>query len=140
MSCNSYAAMLSYPQSPPNQPGRRKPLANRSRKSQRGTGLCPPARFASAKENRIEFDEQLTTRATQASSSWFSGALADSGLSPRRLELEITELVLLADEETTLATLHKLREFGVSIAMDDFGTGYSSLGYLRSFPFDRSWR
>ncbi len=64
-------------------------------------------------------------------------ALAHSGLSPRRLELEITESVLLADEQKTLATLHKLREFGVSIAMDDFGTGYSSLGYLRSFPFDK---
>jgi diguanylate cyclase (GGDEF)-like protein len=64
-------------------------------------------------------------------------ALAHSGLSPRRLELEITESVLLAEEQKTLATLHKLREFGVSIAMDDFGTGYSSLGYLRSFPFDK---
>ena len=64
-------------------------------------------------------------------------ALANSRLSPQRLELEITETVLLADEKTTLATLHNLREFGVSIAMDDFGTGYSSLGYLRSFPFDK---
>ena len=45
--------------------------------------------------------------------------------------------LLLADEKTTLATLHNLRAFGVSIAMDDFGTGYSSLGYLRSFPFDK---
>lgn len=64
-------------------------------------------------------------------------ALAHSGLAPQRLELEITESVLLADEETTLATLHKLRAFGVSIAMDDFGIGYSSLGYLRSFPFNK---
>ena len=64
-------------------------------------------------------------------------ALADSGLSPGRLEVEITESVLLAESETTLATLHHLRRLGVRIAMDDFGTGYSSLSYLRSFPFDK---
>lgn len=65
------------------------------------------------------------------------GALAASGLSPARLELEITETILLEDNETTLATLYQLRELGVRIAMDDFGTGYSSLSYLQSFPFDR---
>jgi EAL domain-containing protein (putative c-di-GMP-specific phosphodiesterase class I) len=64
-------------------------------------------------------------------------ALEDSGLSARRLELEITESVLLQDSEATLATLHKLRSLGVRISMDDFGTGYSSLSYLRSFPFDK---
>ncbi|MGO4571009.1 putative bifunctional diguanylate cyclase/phosphodiesterase [Microvirga sp. 2TAF3] len=64
-------------------------------------------------------------------------ALARSGLSPIRLELEITESVLLQDNDTTLATLHQLRHLGVRIAMDDFGTGYSSLSYLRSFPFDK---
>jgi diguanylate cyclase (GGDEF)-like protein/PAS domain S-box-containing protein len=64
-------------------------------------------------------------------------ALAYSRLTPRRLELEITESVLLADTEANLATLHKLREIGVRISMDDFGTGYSSLSYLRSFPFDK---
>jgi diguanylate cyclase (GGDEF)-like protein len=64
-------------------------------------------------------------------------ALSASGLAPERLELEITESVLLQDSDATLATLHKLREFGVRISMDDFGTGYSSLSYLRSFPFDR---
>ena len=64
-------------------------------------------------------------------------ALDQSGLSPYRLELEITESVLLANNEMTMAILHQLRTLGVRIAMDDFGTGYSSLSYLRSFPFDR---
>jgi diguanylate cyclase (GGDEF)-like protein len=65
------------------------------------------------------------------------GALAATGLSPRRLELEITESVLLADNVATLAVLHTLRSHGIRIAMDDFGTGYSSLSYLRAFPFDK---
>ncbi|WP_245515527.1 EAL domain-containing protein [Mesorhizobium sp. M2D.F.Ca.ET.206.01.1.1] len=66
-----------------------------------------------------------------------ASALAASNLLPSRLELEITESVLLADNEHTIQTLHSLRDLGVSIAMDDFGTGYSSLSYLRSFPFNR---
>ncbi|MHB0766891.1 putative bifunctional diguanylate cyclase/phosphodiesterase [Bradyrhizobium sp. 5.13L] len=64
-------------------------------------------------------------------------ALAQSGLSPKRLELEITESIFLAETEANLAILHQLRELGVGISMDDFGTGYSSLSYLRSFPFDK---
>ncbi|WP_298365910.1 EAL domain-containing protein [uncultured Bradyrhizobium sp.] len=64
-------------------------------------------------------------------------ALAASKLSPRRLELEITESVFLANSSETLATLHKLKALGLRIALDDFGTGYSSLSYLRSFPFDK---
>ena len=64
-------------------------------------------------------------------------ALDASGLSPLRLELEITESALLADSESTIATLNHLRALGVRIAMDDFGTGYSSLSYLRAFPFDK---
>ncbi|MDR6711197.1 diguanylate cyclase (GGDEF)-like protein/PAS domain S-box-containing protein [Pseudomonas hunanensis] len=64
-------------------------------------------------------------------------ALADSGLSPLRLELEITESVLLGNSEENVRTLRALKDLGVSISLDDFGTGYSSLGYLRSFPFDR---
>jgi diguanylate cyclase (GGDEF)-like protein len=64
-------------------------------------------------------------------------ALAQSGLSPDRLELEITETLLLQNNQATVAALHHLRGLGVAIAMDDFGVGYSSLSYLRSFPFDR---
>ena len=65
------------------------------------------------------------------------GVLSASGLPAERLELEITEGVLLNDEARTLATLRGLRDAGVSISMDDFGTGYSSLSYLRRFPFDK---
>jgi diguanylate cyclase (GGDEF)-like protein len=64
-------------------------------------------------------------------------ALASSGLPASRLELEITESILLEKSERNLAILNQLRQFGVRISMDDFGTGYSSIGYLRSFPFDK---
>jgi diguanylate cyclase (GGDEF)-like protein/PAS domain S-box-containing protein len=64
-------------------------------------------------------------------------ALSSSGFDPARLELEITETVLIDNEAQTLRVLHRLRSLGVRIALDDFGTGYSSLNYLRSFPFDK---
>ncbi|HTV37338.1 MAG TPA: EAL domain-containing protein [Xanthobacteraceae bacterium] len=64
-------------------------------------------------------------------------ALADSGMRAGRLQLEITETMLMQNTFATLSTLHQLRKLGVQIAMDDFGTGYSSLSYLRSFPFDK---
>jgi predicted signal transduction protein with EAL and GGDEF domain len=64
-------------------------------------------------------------------------ALAASGLDAARLELEITESVLLANSERNVATLNQLRELGVRVSMDDFGTGFSSLSYLRNFPFDK---
>ncbi len=66
-----------------------------------------------------------------------ASALAESGLDPRRLELEITEAVLIADDDAALVALDQLRALGVHIALDDFGTGYSSLQYLQRFPFDK---
>jgi diguanylate cyclase (GGDEF)-like protein/PAS domain S-box-containing protein len=78
----------------------------------------------------VQFRDEIIVESVRA-------ALARSRLPPGRLELEITESVLLKDNLATLATLYALRRLGVRIAMDDFGTGYSSLSYLRSFPFDK---
>ncbi len=64
-------------------------------------------------------------------------ALADSGVAPHRLELEVTETVMMQDSEAASATLGQLRKLGVRIALDDFGTGYSSLSFLQKFPFDK---
>jgi diguanylate cyclase (GGDEF)-like protein/PAS domain S-box-containing protein len=64
-------------------------------------------------------------------------ALVESGLSPERLELEITESILLENELDILAVIRQLKNLGVSLALDDFGTGYSSLSYLTKFPFDK---
>ena len=64
-------------------------------------------------------------------------ALAKSGLSAQRLELEVTERLLLDDNEGTLAAMQQLKNLGVSLSLDDFGTGYSSLNYLRKFPFNK---
>ena len=64
-------------------------------------------------------------------------ALSESGLTPERLEIEITETVLMTNTDLAIETLKQVRNLGVSVAMDDFGTGYSSLGYLCKFPFDK---
>jgi diguanylate cyclase (GGDEF)-like protein len=66
-----------------------------------------------------------------------ASALSEAGLAPQRLELEITESLLLGNSEAIMTELHKLKALGVIIAMDDFGTGYSSLSYLWRFPFDK---
>jgi EAL domain-containing protein (putative c-di-GMP-specific phosphodiesterase class I) len=66
-----------------------------------------------------------------------TGALSESGLAPHRLEIEVTESLLLSDSDLTIKILHQLRKLGVRISMDDFGTGYSALSHLRSFPFDK---
>ncbi len=66
-----------------------------------------------------------------------ASALAESGLAAHRLELEITEAVVMRDDAVALATIEQLQQLGVRIALDDFGTGYSSLSYLQRFPFDK---
>ena len=74
---------------------------------------------------------------SQSLSLKVAATLAETGLDPRRLELEITEAVLIADDDAALIALNQLRALGVHIALDDFGTGYSSLQYLQRFPFDK---
>ncbi len=126
-------------------------------------GLVPPADFVALAEEIgliVPLGEWILRQACRDAATWVGGqkvavnlspvqfgsrtlvndvaaALRDSGLEPGRLELEITETVMLEDTEAVLATLHQLRDLGVDIAMDDFGTGYSSLSYLRRFPFDK---
>jgi diguanylate cyclase (GGDEF)-like protein len=78
-----------------------------------------------------------TQFATGSISAIVASALETTGLAPQRLELEITETVLLRNSEAIMAELRALKAMGVAIVMDDFGTGYSSLGYLWRFPFDK---
>jgi diguanylate cyclase (GGDEF)-like protein/PAS domain S-box-containing protein len=126
-------------------------------------GLVPPDRFipqAEAAGLLVPIGAWVLRHACMEAATWTNGAriavnlsavqiigetlvdtvlaaLRDSGLDPRRLELEITETAMLHDTEVTLATLHELKMLGITIAMDDFGTGYSSLSYLQRFPFDK---
>ncbi|KAJ8136051.1 hypothetical protein OY671_010736, partial [Metschnikowia pulcherrima] len=74
---------------------------------------------------------------SETSSSKVAAALAESGLDPRRPELEITEAVSIADDDAASVTSNQLRALGVKIALDDFGTGYSSSQYSQRFPFDK---
>jgi EAL domain-containing protein (putative c-di-GMP-specific phosphodiesterase class I) len=75
--------------------------------------------------------------ATGSVSAMVAAALAETGIEPHRLELEITETLLLGNTEVIMSELQTLKEMGVAIVMDDFGTGYSSLSYLWRFPFDK---
>lgn len=126
-------------------------------------GLVPPDQFIPLAEEIgliAPLGEWVLNRACEQAASWpaelkiavnvsaiqfrdskladvIANALDMSALAPHRLELEITESVLLCNSTETIATLHELKARGLRIALDDFGTGYSSLSYLRSFPFDK---
>ncbi len=126
-------------------------------------GLIPPADFIPVAEEIgliVALGEWVLRKACADAASWPSqikvavnlspiqmgsanlvptviGALAAAGLPACRLELEITESVMIQNTEATLAALHQLRHLGVKISMDDFGTGYSALSYLRLFAFDK---
>ena len=126
-------------------------------------GMVPPAIFIPVAEDSgliLPLGEWALTEACRRAAQWpndlkvavnlspvqfstpnlygvLEAILAETGLAPHRLELEITERIFMEDSEKTLSTLHQLKQLGVRIAMDDFGTGYSSLSYLRSFPFDK---
>jgi diguanylate cyclase (GGDEF)-like protein len=128
-----------------------------------GCGTVPPSEFIPVAEEMgliVQLGEWALREACMEAADWPDGirvsvnlsplqfakgnlvatvmnALASSGLPATRLELEITESVLLEKTERNIATLNQLRELGIRISMDDFGTGYSSIGYLRSFPFDK---
>ncbi|MGH7101791.1 MAG: putative bifunctional diguanylate cyclase/phosphodiesterase [Acetobacteraceae bacterium] len=126
-------------------------------------GQVPPAEFIPFAEETgliTEIDDWVLRKACQDATIWpeglsvavnlspahfrngsvvaaVSGALAAAGLAPGRLEIEITESLMIENSEATLNSLRRLRSLGVRISMDDFGTGYSSLGYLRNFRFDK---
>jgi predicted signal transduction protein with EAL and GGDEF domain len=128
-----------------------------------GRGMVPPSEFIPLAEETglvLPLGEWALRAACEEASRWpaplgvavnlspvqfrqpgLAGTVArvlrETGLDPARLELEITEGVLLRDTEATVAELRALRALGVRVAIDDFGTGYSSLGYLRRFPFDK---
>jgi len=126
-------------------------------------GVIPPDRFIPVAEERgmiTAIGRWMLRRACRDAAAWpahirvavnlspvqfrnsdlleiVSGALADCGLAPQRLELEITESVLLQKNARDISILHQIKNLGVSVVLDDFGTGYSSLSYLRLFPFDK---
>jgi diguanylate cyclase (GGDEF)-like protein len=128
-----------------------------------GHGLITPARFIDMAETTgviVPLGEWVIGRAIEEAAGWrdpvavainlsplqiresslvgaVAAALDASGLDPARLELEVTESVLMAEADRALAALRELKALGVRIALDDFGTGFSSLAYLRVFPFDK---
>jgi diguanylate cyclase (GGDEF)-like protein len=123
-------------------PGRFIPLAE-------ATGLIIPLgewALRQACRDAMRLPEHITVAINLSAAQFRKGnvydairrVLADSGLPPRRLEVEVTETVLLLEKETdSIDLLHRLKELGLSVALDDFGTGYSSLSYLKLFPFDK---
>ena len=126
-------------------------------------GMIPPGDFIPAAEKSgqiIEIGEMMLRRVCADAAAWptpldvavnmsvvqfeqadlpgcVANILAETGLPASRLEIEITESMLVGDTRRALRILHELKSLGLRIAMDDFGTGYSSLAYLQSFPFDR---
>ena len=126
-------------------------------------GVIPPDRFIALAEETgliVPLGEWVLHRACADATSWpayvkvavnlsplqfrngnlldiIAGTLAELRLPPERLEVEVTETVLLENDTEHLAVMHRLKDIGVSIALDDFGTGYSSLGYLTTFPFSK---
>lgn len=112
------------------------------------TGLIVPLgswALRKACEQAIHWPEELNVAVNVSPMQFRAGnlvatvadVLRETGLSPGRLELEITETILMQESDSTVLVLHQLRELGVRISMDDFGTGYSSLSYLRSFPLNK---
>ena len=101
--------------------------------------LCRACRDAATWDSDVKIAVNLSPSQFKDKNlvGYIQAALAASGLPANRLELEITESVLLNDSNIILAILLKIKALGVQISMDDFGTGYSSLSYLRSFPFDK---
>ncbi|MFE1600394.1 bifunctional diguanylate cyclase/phosphodiesterase [Methylobacterium sp. ID0610] len=100
------------------------------RESCRSAVAWPPHIFLAVNVSPVQFQVPNLAETVAA-------ILAETGFPAARLELEVTESVLLRDRVTTLATLHRLKDLGVRVVMDDFGTGYSSLSNLQSFPFDK---
>ena len=101
--------------------------------------LMQATKFASEWPDHLNLAVNLSTKQFEDGSlvGIVREALDESGLLPRRLELEITEGLIMANTEWNIEQLSSLKELGASIVMDDFGTGYSSLGYLWRFPFDK---
>jgi diguanylate cyclase (GGDEF)-like protein/PAS domain S-box-containing protein len=101
--------------------------------------LCKACRDAVAWPSHVKVSVNLSPVQFRKASpiEAFRKALGESGLSPARLEVEITESVLMHGNEHNIEALHQLRRLGISVVLDDFGTGYSSLSYLRMFPFDK---
>ena len=123
-------------------PGRVHPdrRGNRSDRRDRGMGLAggmPRSCVLEARRCRSPSTSRRFNSAAATCSNWSGDVLRETGISPARLELEITEGVLIENVGRATLMLKGLKKLGVSIALDDFGTGYSSLSYLQSFPLDR---